>query len=69
MTRVSNKHLHLHRDVKVPFLLQKQQILEKLEKWSIFISVSKLTIFNAFEFSRLKKLFKTVIFKVKNQDF
>ena len=32
--------------VKVPFFVQKLQILEKLEKWSIFISVSKLTIFS-----------------------
>ena len=44
--------------VKAPFLVQKLQILEKLEKWSIFISVSKLIILavknrNAFEFSRL----------------
>ena len=44
--------------VKVPFLVQKYKILEKLEKWSIFILVSKLTIFSGikfeiFEFSRL----------------
>ena len=32
--------------VKVPFFVQKLENLEKLEKWSIFISVSKLTIFS-----------------------
>ena len=32
--------------VQGPFFVQKLQILEKLEKWSIFIFVSKLTIFS-----------------------
>ena len=32
--------------VRGPFLVQKLQIIEKLEKWSIFISVSKLTLFS-----------------------
>ena len=31
--------------VKCPFFVQKLQILGKLEKWAIFISVSKVTIF------------------------
>ena len=44
--------------VKGSFFVQKIQILVKLEKWSIFIFVSKLTIFSGknfeiFEFSRL----------------
>ena len=42
--------------VKGSFFVQKLQILEKLAKWSIFIFVSKLTIFGSkkfevFEFS------------------
>ena len=46
--------------IKGPFLVQKLQIHEKLEKWSIFIFVSKLTIFSGgkieiFEFSRLNR--------------
>jgi len=36
--------------VKGPFFVQKLQILEKLEKWSIFISVSKLTFFSSKKF-------------------
>ena len=48
----------LHSVSKVHFFVQKLQILEKLEKWSIFMFVSKLTIFigknfELFEFSRL----------------
>jgi len=43
---------------KIPFFVQKLQILEQLEKWSTFIFVSKLTIFSGkkfeiFEFTRL----------------
>ena len=57
--QIRQKSQRSHSDVNFAFLVQKLQILEKLEKWSIFISVSKLTIFsskkfrNAFEFSRL----------------
>ena len=46
--------------VKILFFVQKLQILEKFEKWSILIFVSKLTIFSCknskfvLEFSRLK---------------
>ena len=52
--------------VKGPFLVQKLQNLGKLEKWSIWIFVSKLTIFSGktfeiFEFSRLNRS-KIVIF-------
>ena len=36
--------------VKGPFFVQKLQILEKLEKWSIFILVSKLTFLTVKKF-------------------
>ena len=52
---------------KGSFLVKKIQILEKLEKWSIFTFVSKLTIFSVakfeiFEFSRLNRSKIAVLF-------
>ena len=39
-----------HSVSKVHFWLQKLQILEKLEKWSIFVFVAKLSIFSGAKF-------------------
>ena len=44
--QIRQKSQRSHSDVNFAFLVQKLQILEKLEKLAIFIFVSKLTIFS-----------------------
>ena len=53
MNNFLNTVKYVTQCVEGSFFVQKLQILEKLEKWLIFISVSKLTTLSAKKFQNI----------------